>query len=106
MKYFTLLLIPLFVFAAEGTLTPMQHNSIHGYNHKPTVKMQKKRNMHKIHKVDEKEVTEIVKNITKEDIKKMKLTHVGRILFYKIQTQNYSIKINAMDGSIIEKIKH
>ena len=106
MKYFTLLLTPLFVFAAEGRLTPMEHNSIHNYNNKAIVKMQKKNNMHKLHKIDEKEASKIVKNITNEGIDNMKLTHRGKVLFYKIQTKSYSIKINAMDGTIIDKTRY
>ena len=75
MKLFTLLLAPLFVYASQSSLTPSEHNSIHGYNHKPTVKMQKKRNMHKIHKVDEEMAKNIAKKETNEDgiiIKKIK----------------------------------
>lgn len=103
MKYSILLTIPMFVFAQGQTLTPSEHNSIHGYNHRPIVKMQNKRNMHKLHKVDEEEAIKIVKEQTKEDVEEIKLTHTGNIMFYKIQTQSYSIKINAMDGSVIDK---
>jgi uncharacterized membrane protein YkoI len=90
------------VFAQGQTLTPMEHNSIHGYNHRPMVKIQKKRNMHKLHKVEE-EAIKIAKEQTKEDVQEIKLTHIGNIMFYKVQTQSYSIKINAMDGSVIDK---
>jgi uncharacterized membrane protein YkoI len=103
MKYLTLLITPLFVFASSGTMSPSEHRSIHGYNKRPIVKMQAKRDMHKLHKVDEEEATKIVKEQTKEDVQKIILTHTGNILFYKVQTQSYSIKINAMDGSVIDK---
>ena len=103
MKYLTLLTIPMFVFAQEQTLTPSEHNSIHGYNHRPIVKMQKKRNMHKLHQVDEEEAIRIAKESTKEDVQEIRLTHTGNIMFYNVQTQSFSIKINAMDGSVIDK---
>ena len=103
MRYLILLITPLFIFASEGTLTPSQHNSVHGYNHRPAVKMQKKSNMHKMHKVDEKAAAQIVKEQTQEDVQKIELKHTGRILFYKVHTQSYSIEINAMDASVINK---
>jgi uncharacterized membrane protein YkoI len=102
-KYLTLLTIPMFVFAQEQTLTPSEHNSIHGYNHRPIVKMQKKRNMHKLHQVDEEEAIRIAKESTKEDVQEIRLTHTGNIMFYKVQTQSYYLEINAMDGSVIDK---
>ena len=103
MKYLTLLITPMFVFAQGQTLTPSEHNSIHGYNHKPIVKMQNKRDMHKLHKVDEEEASKIAREHTKEDVQKIKLTHTGNIMFYNVQTQSFSIKINAVDGSVIDK---
>lgn len=105
MKYLTLLTIPMFVFAQEQTLTPSEHNSIHGYNHRPIVKMQKKRNMHKLHQVDEEEAIRIAKESTKEDVQEIRLTHTGNIMFYKVYTQSHYLEINAMNSSIIEKKK-
>lgn len=69
MKCLTLLLTPLFVFASESALTPSEHNSIHNYNKRPIVKMKQKQNVHKLHKVDEKEAAEIAKKETNEDFK-------------------------------------
>ena len=83
MKYLTLLTIPMFVFAQEQTLTPSEHNSIHGYNHRPMVKIQKKRNMHQLHKVTEEEAIKIAKEQSKEDVQKIKLTHTGNIELIK-----------------------
>jgi len=51
MNNLTLLIIPIFVFAQGQTLTPSEHNSVHGYNKRPAVKMQQKQKMHKLHKV-------------------------------------------------------
>ena len=96
MKYLTLLITPMFVFAQGQTLTPSEHNSIHGYNNRPMVKIQKKINMHKLHQVDEEEAIRIAKESTKEDVQEIRLTHTGNIMFYKVQTQRYKIKINAI----------
>ena len=106
MKYLTLLLTPLFIFASQNTLTPSEHNSIHGYNNRPIVKMQKKRNMHKLHKIDEDTAKEIAKQETGEDVINLKIMHRNRMLLYKIQTKKYRLEINALDGNIIKKIKN
>jgi len=37
MKNFILLLLPFLVFASVEKLSVQEHNSIHGYNNKPTV---------------------------------------------------------------------
>lgn len=105
MKYLLLLITPLLAFASSNTLTPMEHNSIHGYNKKPLAKMQQKRNMHKLHKVDDKEVRSIANKETAEEIKSVKLTHRGNILKYIVKTENYTITINALDGKILDKVK-
>ncbi|MCF6309538.1 MAG: PepSY domain-containing protein [Sulfurimonas sp.] len=104
MKHLILLLTPLFVFATQSTLTPSEHNSIHGYNNRPIVKMGKKQKMHQLHKVDEQEAIKIVKNATHEDVARMKLIHSGNILKYKVTTKSYLVEINALDGEILKKI--
>ena len=53
MKFLITLTLPIIVFASEATLSTIEHSSIHGYNNKTSVKMAKKRNMHKLHKIDE-----------------------------------------------------
>ena len=103
MKYLTLLLTPVFVFALGQTLTPSEHSSIHSYNNKPMVKIAKKRKMHKLHKVDEKEASKIVFDKTNEDVQSIKLLHKGKLLQYKIMTKNHIFYINALDGSVIDK---
>lgn len=105
MKYLTLLLTPLFVLASEGTLTTSEHNSIHGYNKKPTVKIRQKSNMHRLHEVDEKEAANITKQETNEDVQSIRLTHSGRILKYLVKTENYRLTINALDGTVSDKVK-
>lgn len=103
MIYLTLLIIPMFVFAQGQTLTPREHNSVHGYNHRPMIKIQKKRNMHKLHKIDEEEAKKIVGDKTNEEVTSLKLSHRGSYLIYKVKTEHYLLTINALDGTIIKK---
>lgn len=101
----TLLIIPLFVFASSATMSPSEHRSVHGFNKRPLVKMHNRRNMHRLHKVDEAAVAKITQEQTNEKILSMKFTHIGNILKYRIFTKNYTLTINALDGTIIDKEK-
>ena len=103
MKYLTLLLTPIFVFASGQTLTPSEHNSIHGYNNNPMLKMAKKQKMHKLHKIDEKEASKIVFDKTNEQINSIKLLHKGNILHYRIDTKNHIFYINALSKEILKR---
>jgi hypothetical protein len=105
MKFFIILLLPFVVFASGEKLSVQEHNSIHGYNKKPTVKMKNKQNMHNLHKIDEKEIAEYTLEITGEKAEDIRLTHKGNILMYKIKTASYNLKINALDKTIIKKEK-
>jgi len=96
----------LFLNAGSNEMTPSEHNSIHTSSHKPAVVINKKRNMHQIHKINEADAKSIAKNETNEDTTKIKLTHSGRKLFYRVTTASYELKINALNGEIIEKSKH
>jgi uncharacterized membrane protein YkoI len=90
-------------FAAQNTMTVSEHNSIHGYNNKPTVKMQKKRNMHRLHKIDEVEIAKITQEKTNEEADDIKLLHSVNILKYQVKTKTYILTINALDGTVINK---
>ena len=105
MKYFIPFFIPFIVFASDGKLSKQEHNSIHGYNKKPTVKMKNRQNMHNLHKVDEKEIAIYVKELTGEEADKISLTHQGKTLFYKVKTKSYYLEINALDKTVIKREK-
>ena len=105
MKYLILLLAPLFLFASQDRLSNSEHNSIHNYNNRPIVKMNKNQKMHRLHKVNEKEVAKITQDVTGEEFSDMKLLHSGNILKYYIKTKNYTLEVNALDGKIISKTK-
>jgi uncharacterized membrane protein YkoI len=102
MKSMLLLCIPFIVFAASQTLTAREHRSIHGFNHRPLIKLQKKRDMHRLHKIDEQEAAKITKEETAEEIQSIKLIHRAKYLMFKIHTENYQLTINALDGSVME----
>ena len=105
MNKYILLLLPLTVFASGEKLSTQEHSSIHGYNQRAVVKMKEKQNMHNLHKIDEKEVAELVMKETGEKALKIKLSHRGKYLLYKIQTKTYLLEINALDKSIMKKEK-
>ena len=103
MKFLITLLLPIAAFASEATLSPSEHGSVHNYNHRPSVEMQKNRNMHKLHKVDDEQAKKIVKDETKEEVISLKLTHEGRYLVHNATTKHYQLTINALDGTVMKK---
>jgi len=96
----------LLLNADSDLMTPIEHNSVHISSHKPAIVISKKRNMHKIHKISEIDAKSIARDEVNEDTINVKLTHKGRELFYKVSTLSFELKINAMNGEIIEKSKH
>jgi uncharacterized membrane protein YkoI len=106
MQYIIILAISvLYLHADMEKITPAQHNAIHHYNFKPVLKLQEKSNMHRMHKIDELQAKKIVKDLTNEDVEELKLTHQSRTLFYKATTKNYVVKVNAMNGKIMQQEK-
>jgi uncharacterized membrane protein YkoI len=96
----------MLVLQAEATnITVQEHNSFHNTNSRPTLKADKKRKMHALHKIDEKQAAQLVKNETEEEIISHTLTHEGNSLFYDIDTKNYTIVLDAIDGTILKKVK-
>jgi len=100
-----LVLFPFIVFASGETLSIQEHNSIHGYNHRPAIKLKKKQDMHRLHKVDEEELASFVKELTGEEPIQVNLKHKGLYLFYKVKTSSYYLEINALDKTIIKNEK-
>lgn len=103
MKFLIMLLLAIVAFASGEKLSSSEHNSIHGYNNRPAVKMHKKVNMHKLHKVDEEQAKKITEDETNEEVVSFKLTHSGRYLIYKARTEHYFLTINALDGTVMKK---
>jgi uncharacterized membrane protein YkoI len=95
----------LSLYAQTAEMTAQEHMSIHTYSSRPTVQFQTKQIMHRIHKIDEKKLAELVEKETNETITREELTHQGEILYYDVHTKSYKLKVNALDGSIFNKVK-
>ena len=106
MKFILLIWSIMLVLQAEATnITVQEHNSFHNTNNRSSLNGLKKRNMHALHKIDEKKATQLVKTETGEEIISQTLTHEGNSLFYDIDTKNYTIVLDAIDGTILKKVK-
>jgi len=103
MKYLTLLLLTPVIALASEAMTPMEYNSVHGYNKNPVLKSKTEKRMNKIRNIKENEALKIAKKETAEDVEKIKLTNSGYYLVYKVTTKSYKVQVNALDGTIMKK---
>jgi len=101
MKLFMIISILITLLAAEE-MSPSQHQSLHTYNYRPTLKKQGEKNAHKLHKIDEKKAREIAREHCGEGTVKLKLTHTELYLYYIASTKGCRLYIDALDGSIID----
>ena len=94
------------VWAQEHEMTPSEHNTIHNSNNRPTIRLQKERKMHEMQHIDEAHAKAIAEKVCdSETVRSLRLTHQGMTLYWLAQTTSCRIKINALDGTIIEKEK-
>lgn len=103
MKVSILLVLPLFIFASGEKLTYREHESLHSYNKRVQIQLKIRSQHHKLHKVNEEQVKDIVKQETGEEPTSIRVTHKGKYLIFNVVTNTYYLTINALDGSIIEK---
>ena len=103
MKIIILMVLPFIVFASGEKINIVDHMSLHSSNHKPLQKFQKRKKLHQLHKVDDKDLEKIVKKLTEEKIVYSRLEHVTNYLVYKVETKHYNLIINALDGSVIKQ---
>ncbi|MDD2781514.1 hypothetical protein [Sulfuricurvum sp.] len=101
----TLITLIFALHAQSAEMTAREHMSIHTSNSRPSVQFQTKQKMHRIHKVDEKQLAQLVQKETKEAIVSEKLTHRGEILYYDVRTANYRLEVNALDGTVLKRVK-
>ena len=104
MKTFILLIMPFSIFASGETMSV--YDSLYFSNaNKQLFKLNnhQKTRMHKLHKIDEQEAKFIIKELTQEEDINLKLTTRGKYLIYKASTEHYTLIINALDGTLIEK---
>ncbi|MDD2367696.1 MAG: hypothetical protein PHQ90_00250 [Sulfuricurvum sp.] len=96
----------LVLHAQSAEMTAREHMSIHNSNSRPSVQLQAKQEMHRIHKIDEKQLAQLVLNETNEEIVSEKLTHRAEILYYDVRTKSYQLEVNALDGTFLKKVKN
>lgn len=104
MKIFTLLIIPFTVFALGETMSVLDSLYFkNAQNHPFRQKYNQEARMHQLYKIDEQQLKNIIKELTQEESKDIKLTTSGNYLIYKVSTQHHTLIINALDGTIIKK---
>lgn len=103
MKSFIFLAIPFIVFASGEAMRPLDHLSLHGSNHRPSIKSKKKMQLYRLCKVNTEQAEHLVKKLTGEVSTSLWLTHKGNYLIYKATTQSHYLVINALDGTVIKK---
>lgn len=91
--------------AQSAKMTAQEHMSIDNGSSRPALQLQKQQQMHRLHKVDEKQLADLVQKETGEAIIREELTHSGDILYYDVRTKSYKLEVNALDGSFIKKVK-
>lgn len=77
---------------------------LHTYNHKLTIKLQKKRQLRSLARIKQNKAREIALSHCAQNVTSSILTHRGQLLYYRIYTENCKIEINALDGAIISKV--
>ena len=100
-----LITLVLTLHAQSAEMTAQEHMSLHNSSSRPSVELQKKQKMHKIHKIDEKQLAVLVQKETSEAIVSETLTHRGEILYYEVRTASYRLEINALDGTVLNRVK-
>ncbi len=95
----------LSLHAQTAEMTAREHMLIDTSNPRPSARFQAKQEMHRIHKIDEKQLAQLVQKETNEEIIRQELTHRAEILYYDVRTKSYKLKVNALDGSIFNKVK-
>ena len=100
MKYLSILLA-LYSFSFAETLSPSEHNSLHTYNKRSTLKHNNEKRAHQLHKVDEEQAKAIAEKICQTKKLTLRLKHHSLYLYYHVKGEGCTLYINALDGSII-----
>ena len=104
MKYL-LILLSVYSFSSAETMSPSEHNSLHTYNKRSTLKHNSEKKAHQLHKVDEEQAKAIAYKICKTKKLTLALKHYSLYLYYHVKGEGCTLFINALDGSIIEPDK-
>lgn len=100
-----LLLFSIFSIMVLANQQAMVDSSIRlkSYNHRLSIQMEKENLLKRLAKIDGEKAQKIAKDICKEPMRSLELTHKGQLLFYHIYTQHCKVNINALDGSVISE---
>lgn len=96
----------LSLHAQTAEMTVWEHMLIDTSNPRPSARFQAKQEMHRIHKIDEKQLAQLILKETNEEIIREELTHRAEILYYDVRTKSYQLEVNALDGSILKKVRN
>ena len=103
MRFILIISLLLGVVEAEE-LTTAQVAKARNYNHSLSGKLRYKRLLQNMAKINKQEAREIVKEkIENQKILYLKLLRRGARLFYLINTKSSTVRVDALDGSIMDK---
>lgn len=102
---FTFITLVFTLHAQSAKMTAQEHMSIDNGSSRPALQLQKQQQMHRLHKVDEKQLADLVQKEIGEEIISEKLTHRAEILYYDVRTKSYQLEVNALDGAFLKKVK-
>ena len=102
MKYLLLTLVLLGTLPAQD-LTHSEVASTYNYNHSAYAKIKYKRLLKRMATIKKEKAQAMAKKKCGSEVKLTQLIRHGNRLFYAIRTASCSIRIDALDGSIISK---
>ena len=103
MKALLFTLLFSLISSANTQLKVDSMTPLHTYNHKPSIKLKKQRELRSLAKVKQQEALKIAASLCDQEVTSYKLTHRRQLLLYRVYTQAYKIEINALDGAVISK---
>lgn len=100
---FVLLLSLLAVADESQPLLVDSSINLQNYNHQPSLVLEHQYKLKRLARISPIKAKEITAKVCKEPVLSQRLTHQGQLLFYKSLTLTCTLKINALDGTIISK---
>ena len=99
---YLLSLFMLTIFIRSEEMSPMEHQSLHTYNNRSIVKKSSEKRAHRLHKIDERKAREIAEKNCGEKVRSLRLDHNRLTLYYRAETANCTLYIDALDGRVID----
>ncbi|HHH19665.1 MAG TPA: hypothetical protein ENK86_04065 [Campylobacterales bacterium] len=103
MKKIAFILILAFLSLQAQELTTEQLMQTYSYNHKSSLKLKHQRTLQKLAQVSQEAAYTLAQKECQGEVDTSKLMRHNKRLFYSIAMGNCSIKIDALDGSIMSK---